>query len=79
MYRAEVNCLVIDRFADGHLELTLEAMTGTRSQLGAFWAPDSARAPDVLRMDGTTSVIGRATVTPEGRLVNRSGYLTEGT
>jgi hypothetical protein len=78
MYRAQANYLVIDRFADGHLELTLKAMGGTRAQLGAFWAPASQRAPGVLRMNGPVRVIGRATVTPRGDLVGRSGFLREG-
>jgi hypothetical protein len=75
---AQANHLVIDRFSDGHLELALKALTGTREDLGAFWAPHASRAPGVLRMDGSASIVGRATVTPNGHLVNRSGVLTEG-
>jgi hypothetical protein len=76
LYQAHVNYLVIDVF-DNRLEITAKGMTGERSQLGAFWAPHRHRAPGTLTMHRATTVLGRATLR-DGRLVNRSGYLTEG-
>jgi hypothetical protein len=76
LYRAHVNYLVIDVF-DDRLEITAKGMTGTRDRPSAFWAAHRQRAPGVLTMKRETTLLGRATLR-DGRLINRSGYLTEG-
>lgn len=77
MYQGRVNYLVINAGADGSIDITARAMTGTIDNTKKMWAPHNLRAPNEVMFTSSPSTVGSLSLNAGGDITDTSGLLEE--